>query len=54
VHTELRGFLNQLLGVVLMSLGPVVLTAFLTMPWRLGPHPGESAPPGTIALRHMT
>lgn len=54
MHTELRRFLTQLIGVVAISLVPVVLTTFLTMPWSLGRHPGESAPPGTVELRHMT
>jgi hypothetical protein len=54
MHIELRRFLTQLMGVVVMSLVPVVLTAFLTMPWSLGRHPGESVPPGAIELRHMT
>jgi hypothetical protein len=54
MHTELRRFLTQLIGVVVMSLMPVVLTAFLTMPLSLGRHPGEPVLPGTIELRHMT
>ncbi len=54
MHTELRRFLTQLIGVVVISLVPVVLTAFLTMPWSLGRHPGESAPSAPVQLRHMT
>jgi hypothetical protein len=54
MHIELRRFLTQLMGVVVMSLVPVVFTAFLTMPWSLGRHPGEAVPLGTIELRHMT
>jgi hypothetical protein len=54
MHTELRHFLTRLVGVMALTLVPVVLTAFLTMPMSLGRHPGEPAPQGTVLLQHMT
>jgi hypothetical protein len=50
---DLRNFLNPLIGLVAITLLPVVLTAFLTIPFNLGRYPGEAAPQGA-ALRHMT
>ena len=54
MDNDLRHFLARLLGVVAMALLPVVLTAFISMPLSLGRHPGEPAPQGEAASRHMT
>jgi hypothetical protein len=54
MHSHLDNFLRQFTGVVLISLVPVVLTAFLTMPFNLGRHPGETPSPTTDVIRHMT
>ena len=53
MHSDLRHFLTQLIGLVAMALVPVVLTAFLTIPFNLGRHPGDAPPEGPVA-RHMT
>lgn len=47
-------FVRQFLGVVMASLLPVVLTAFLSIPFSLGAHPGEIRSPGNPAQLHMT
>jgi hypothetical protein len=47
-------FVSQFLGVVMASLLPVVLTAFLSIPFNLGGHPGEPRSAGDSAQRHMT
>jgi hypothetical protein len=41
MHPDLRAFLRQFAAVVAMGLVPVVMTAFLSMPYTLGRHPGE-------------
>ena len=41
--TPLNAFVRQYAAVVLASLAPVVLLAFVSMPLSLGRHPGEGA-----------
>lgn len=53
MHTDLKHFVAQLLRTTLMTLAPVVATAFVTMPMSLGGHPGEM-PTHAVAARHMT
>lgn len=53
MNSDLRHFLTPMIGLVAMTLVPVVLTAFLTIPFNLGRHPGEPPPQGPV-LRHMT
>ena len=48
-----RWLVEQMLRAVLMTLVPVVATAFLTMPINIGSHPGEM-PVQTTGQRHMT
>ena len=47
-------FAAQWLRVALMALVPVVLTAFLTIPWNLGGTPGDPALAQGQADCHMT
>ncbi|MEY2689863.1 MAG: hypothetical protein RL375_4062 [Pseudomonadota bacterium] len=47
-------FLRQFTGIVLLTLVPVILTAFLSIPFNLGRHPGETPPQVTDMSRHMT
>jgi hypothetical protein len=54
MHAELQHFLRQLSGVVLATLVPVVLTAFISMPLMLGQHPGEATPMRLASAIHMT
>jgi len=50
----LRMFIRQLLGVVLAALVPVVLVAFLCIPYILGGQPGEERDPKAPSAQHMT
>jgi hypothetical protein len=54
MNAHLRLFAAQWLGVALMTLAPVVLVTFLTVPMALGRHPGEPAPNGEPTQWHMT
>lgn len=47
-------FARQLIGVVVAALIPVVLTAFLCIPFILGGHPGEPRALVPEASGHMT
>lgn len=55
MHVELRSFLLRLAAVMTMTVLPVIVTAFLSMPMSLGRHPGEAPPVvSAVQLRHMT
>jgi hypothetical protein len=54
MDTSLRMFLREFLGVVLATLIPVILTAFMTMPYILQGHPGEKPLNEVAVLRHLT
>jgi hypothetical protein len=54
MQIDLHRFLSQLLGVVAMTLLPVVLTAFVSMPLSLNRHPGEPVQQPLSLPRHMT
>jgi hypothetical protein len=47
-------FARQFIGVVVAALIPVVLTAFLCIPFILGGHPGEPRASTPEASGHMT
>ena len=47
-------FVRQFAGGVVAALIPVVLVAFLTIPFNLGGHPGEARAPGVPVPTHMT
>lgn len=51
---SLRLFTRQFMGVVLAALVPVILVAFLSIPYSLGGHPGEERSAGNSGSRHMT
>ena len=51
---QLRIFARQWLRLVVATLVPVVLTAFVTIPWNLGKLPGERNVAITQGERHMT
>jgi hypothetical protein len=51
---NLRNFVVQFVGVVLATLIPVIIIAFLSMPWQLNRHPGESAVSTEQAITHLT
>lgn len=54
MQDELRNFLARLAGSVAMTLVPVVLIAFLTMPYNLRRHPGEPPIDAGAPAAHMT
>jgi hypothetical protein len=54
MNSSLRLFICELLGVVLAALVPVVLVAFLSIPYSLGGHPGEERSTDTPKSQHMT
>ncbi|MCW5666598.1 MAG: hypothetical protein KIT35_22430 [Piscinibacter sp.] len=54
MNADLRDFLARLAGAIVMTLVPVVLVTFLSMPMSLGRHPGEPLPEAQAAGRHMT
>ncbi len=54
MHKELFSFAAQWLRVAVMTLVPVVLTAFLTIPWNLGGYPGQGSISIAAGERHMT
>jgi hypothetical protein len=54
MQTDLHLFLQRLAGVVAATLVPVVLVAFLTVPFSLGRHPGEASVTAHALPRHMT
>lgn len=54
MHQEARKFAAQWLRVALITLVPVVLTAFVTIPWNLGHFPGEQDMRIASGERHMT
>lgn len=47
-------FVRQFAGAVVAALIPVVLVAFLSIPFNLGSHPGEARPAAMPTPTHMT
>ena len=54
MHADLRDFLARFIGTVAMTLVPVVLIAFLSMPISLGRHPGDPPRHAEAPAAHMT
>lgn len=54
MNADLQDFLARLAGTVAMTLVPVVLIAFLSMPVSLGHHPGEPLFYTGAPAAHMT
>jgi hypothetical protein len=54
MNTALRNFTRQYLGVVFLTLVPVVLTAFLSIPYTLRGHPGDDRSAMSTVSTHMT
>ena len=54
MNSSLRFFIHELLSVVLAALVPVVLVAFLSIPYSLGGHPGEDRTGTAPSSQHMT
>ena len=54
MNHDLRSFLFLMLRAVMPALMLVAVTAFFTMPYLLGHHPGEPAVTQPAPGRHMT
>lgn len=54
MHNDLREFLSRFIGTVVITLVPVLLIAFLSMPLSLGHHPGEVPLEPGAPFTHMT
>jgi hypothetical protein len=54
MHPVLSLFIRKYLLVVCGALAPVVLTAFVSMPYNMGNHPGEAHLVAAADLGHMT
>lgn len=54
MQTDLRDFLSRLAGAVALSLVPVVLIAFLTMPSTFHYHAANHSIDPNAAAEHMT
>ena len=54
MNSSLRLFIRQVLNVVLAALVPVVLVAFLSIPYSLGGHPGDDRTATASSSQHMT
>jgi hypothetical protein len=52
--TPLHSFIRQFAGIVVATLVPVVLVAFLTIPFTLGGHPGETRPSDALIGQDLT
>jgi hypothetical protein len=54
MHPVLRRFTQHFAGVVMATLVPVLLTAFVSIPLNLGGHPGEARVQASLNSPHMT
>jgi hypothetical protein len=54
MQADLKSFLVAYLRMVLIALVPIVLTAFMSIPYSLGGHPGEPIATAQPAAQHMT
>lgn len=54
MHPELHAFVRQVLGVVCITLAPVLLTAFLSIPLILEGVPGGVRASDAVKYLHVT
>jgi len=54
MNADIKHFILAWVRVVAPTLFLVATTAFLTIPYSLGHHPGDSTPASTDTVRHMT
>jgi hypothetical protein len=54
MDSSLSKFVSQFLGVVLATLVPVILMAFVSIPYSLGGHPGDVRTAESRTSQHMT
>ncbi|HRK39307.1 MAG TPA: hypothetical protein PK347_13055 [Burkholderiaceae bacterium] len=54
MNPHISSFVARLSLAVLPTLWLVATTAFFSLPWSLGHHPGDDPAPSVIAPRHLT
>jgi hypothetical protein len=54
MNADLKNFMAAYLRIVLMTLMPIALVAFLSIPYSLGGHPGEPTAAANGSDLHMT
>jgi hypothetical protein len=54
MQTDLHDFPSRIVGTIIMTLIPVLMVAFITMPASLHHHIGVSAQSAQTAPQHMT
>lgn len=54
MNSDAKTFTYSILRVVVPVLFAMAITAFISIPYSLGYHPGETAIPVTASNRHMT
>ena len=54
MDTSLRLFISEVAGAVAAALVPVIIVAFLSIPFTLGGHPGETRPAVALSWVHMS
>ena len=54
MHPVLHTFIRQYFAIMCAALVPVVLTAFLSIPFSLGGHPGDPRIAVVAVTQHMT
>jgi len=54
MNSSLASFVKQYLAVVLAALIPVIVVAFVSIPFNLQGHPGEPRTPTAPTDAHMT
>lgn len=54
MQPDLREFLTRFAATVVMTLVPVVIIAFVSMPLNLGRHPGQAPSSTSPSFVHMT
>lgn len=54
MNPHIKSFVSPILMAVLPTLLVVATTAFISIPYVLGHHPGELPGQGVAAVRHLT
>lgn len=54
MNPDLKSFIHAVLNAVLPTLFVVAVTAFVSIPYTLGHHPGEASAQKPDTPRHMT
>ena len=54
MNIHIKAFIANVLVAVLPTLLLVATTAFISIPYSLGHHPGDLPTQGTVTFRHLT